>query len=360
MRIGVGGYEVIVGRGTLADLPVVLRDVCPAHLYAVIADHHVAELHGATVRRILDEAGLPVRLVTFPPGEWNKTREQWAELTDRLLAAHIGRDGAVITFGGGVATDLGGFVASTYLRGIPVVHVPTSLLAMVDAAIGGKTGVDVPAGKNLVGTFHPPRAVVADVDLLVTLPRPHVASGLAEVIKHGLIADAAHFAALGDPRPLLARDPDALEPLVRRSMAIKAAVVAEDEREQDRRAILNCGHTVGHAVEALSGFGLLHGEAVAIGMHVESWIAESLGVAEPGTRQAVAAQLERCGLPLSIPPEHATDALLEVMRADKKVRTGVVRMALPRRIGEAARDATGAWTIEVPEELLRQALDTNR
>ena len=176
-------YEVLVGRGALAELPRVLREACPAARYAVIADHRAAELHGAALTALLERAGLPATMFQFPSGEWNKSREQWAELTDQLLAAHIGRDGAVISFGGGVAGDLAGFVSATYLRGIPYVQVPTTLLAMIDSSIGGKSGVDVPAGKNLVGAFHQPRAVLADIDLLASLPRPHIAAGLAEAIK---------------------------------------------------------------------------------------------------------------------------------------------------------------------------------
>jgi 3-dehydroquinate synthase len=344
----------------LAALPRLVAERCPAVRYAVIADHKVAELHGAPLLGALAAGGLDARLFVFPSGEWNKTRGEWTRLSDELLAAGLARDGAVIAFGGGVAGDLAGFVAATYLRGIPYVQVPTTLLAMIDASVGGKTGVDVKAGKNLVGAFHQPRLVLADVDLLATLPRLQLASGLAEAVKHGVIRDAAYLATLEDPRPLLAKDLAALEPVVRRSIEIKAEVVAADERESGRRQILNFGHTVGHAVETLSGFDLLHGEAVAIGMAVECAVAEAAGVAAPGLGAQVTALLGRCGLPVRIPEPLTEDALLDVMRGDKKVRAGRIRLALPRAIGQMAQDPHGAWTIEVPEALLRQTLRLSR
>ncbi len=349
-------YEVIVGQGAGRDLPRLLAERCGATRYAVIADHRVAELHGAGLMADLGAFGLDARLFTFPAGEWNKTREQWSALTDQLLASRIGRDGAVVAFGGGVAGDLAGFVAATYLRGIPCAQVPTSLLAMIDSSVGGKTGVDVPAGKNLVGAFHPPRLVVADIAHLATLPRVQVASGMAEAIKHGAILDAAYFASLGDAAACLARELDRLEAVVRRSIEIKAGVVASDERENDRRQILNFGHTVGHAVETLSGFDLLHGEAVAIGMAAEARIAEETGIAERGTRGAIVAMLERYDLPTAIPENFTAERLVEAMQSDKKVRQGRVRLALPARIGMMAQSDDGAWTVEVESQVMLKAM----
>lgn len=351
------GYDVLVGRGLMAGFPALLAEKAPAHRYAVIADHHVAELHGERLLVPLRTAGLDVTLFPFPSGEWNKTREQWASLTDRLLAARIGRDGAIIGFGGGVAGDLAGFVAATFQRGLPLVQVPTSLLAMVDASVGGKTGLDVPAGKNLVGAFHAPHAVVADIDLLATLPKSQLAAGMAEVLKHGVVADAAYFAEARSCAGDALRDAGRLEALVRRSIEIKAAIVSEDEREAGRRAVLNFGHTVAHAVEMLSGYSLLHGEAVAIGMLAEARIAEAAGIAND-VSSSLAEALERLALPLEIPADLSTDALLDAMRADKKVREGQVRMALPVSIGTMARDTIGAWTMPLEESLIRQVLDT--
>jgi 3-dehydroquinate synthase len=351
----------VVGRGLLGELPRLLRERCPAHAYAVISDSRVAELYGVRVLEGLRAAGLRADLVPFPCGEWNKTRATWAELTDALLAARLGRDGAVVALGGGVTGDLAGFVAATYLRGVPFAQVPTSLLAMLDAAIGGKTGVDVPAGKNLVGAFHAPRFVLADVDTLATLPKAHVAAGMAEAVKHGVVADAEYFASvLAAADAIRARDLEALEPVVRRGAAIKEAIVAEDPLESGRRAVLNFGHTVGHAVEARSGYTYSHGEAVAIGMAVEARLAERLGIAAPGLADAVRAALERFHLPVSLAPDLADDDLLEAMQGDKKVRARAIRFALPARLGEMARRSDGAWSVEVEPEAILQAIAASR
>src|SRR3989442_4695362 len=201
-----------------------------------------------------------------------------------MLTGQFGRAAEVVSLGGGFVGDVAGFVAAPYLRGVPYVQVPTSLLAMIDSSIGGKTGVDVPAGKNLVGAFHQPRLVIADLDVLGTLPRVQLAAGMAEAVKHGAIADAAYFAFLEQATAAVtARDPAALERVVRRAVEIKAEVVAADEREAGRRAILNFGHTMGHAIEATAKFAVLHGEAVAIGMGYEARLAAARRVAAPGT-----------------------------------------------------------------------------
>lgn len=351
----------MVGRGLLADLPRALGERCPAHTYAVISDSRVAELYGSRVLKALRGAGLRADLFTFPCGEWNKTRVTWTELTDALLAARVGRDGAVVALGGGVTGDLAGFVAATYLRGIPFVQVPTTLLAMLDAAIGGKTGVDVPAGKNLVGAFHPPRFVLADVETLVTLPKAHVAGGMAEAIKHAVVADAAYLdAILADAAAIRARDIPALERVVTRSVAIKEEVVAADPRESGRRQVLNFGHTIAHAIEARSGYALTHGEAVAIGMTAESVLAEALGVAEPGLAAAVKSALEAFALPVTVPEELAAGDLLDTLQGDKKARAGTVRFALPQRVGAMPQRADGAWTVEVASDAILHALAATR
>ena len=351
----------MVGRGLLGELPRLLAAHCPAHAYAVISDSRVGELYGAPTVDALQAAGLRARLFTFPCGEWNKTRATWADLTDALLAARIGRDGAVVALGGGVTGDLGGFVAATYLRGVPHVQVPTTLLAMIDASIGGKTGVDVPAGKNLVGAFHEPRLVLADIETLATLPKQHIAAGMAEALKHAVIADAAYLDAIvADAGALRARDLAALARVVARSVAIKEEVVAADPRETGRRQVLNFGHTIGHAVEARSGYGLLHGEAVAIGMAAEARLAEMVGATVPGLHATVRAALERFGLPVTVPEELPADDLLETMLGDKKVRAGTVRFALPQRVGAALQRDDGAWTVEVDTATILQVLVESR
>jgi 3-dehydroquinate synthase len=349
-------YDIVIGRGLLGELSRRLRAACPATRYAVVTDSHVAERYGDSLTARLCAEGLPAELFPFPAGEAHKTRETWAMLSDRLVARQFGRDAAVVALGGGVVGDVAGFVAATYLRGIPFVQVPTTLLAMIDSSIGGKTGVDVPAGKNLVGAFHQPRLVVADLDVLASLPPQQLASGMAEAVKHGVIADAAYFATLErDPEAIVARRPDALERLVQRSVEIKAAVVAADEREAGRRAVLNFGHTIGHAIEATARFAALHGEAVAIGMAYEARLAEVLGIAERGTTTRLTGLLERYQLPRDLPDSANVDALIAAMQLDKKAREGTVRFALPEAIGRMHAEGTN-WTVAAPETVVREVL----
>ena len=351
-------YDILIGRGLLTDLPALAKAACPASRYAVITDSHVAKLYGETLVARFRDATLQGQLFEFPAGEWNKTRETWATLSDRMLAAQFGRDSAVIALGGGVVGDLAGFVAATYLRGIPCIQVPTTLLAMIDSSIGGKAGVDVPAGKNLLGAFHQPRLVVADLDVLGSLPPPQLAAGMAEAVKHGVIADRRYFDALGQEHgAVTARDARALERVVRRSVEIKAEVVAADEREAGRRAILNFGHTVAHAIEATTKFTTLHGEAVAIGMAYEARLAEALGIAEPGTADGVQRLLERYDLPLELPESATVDDLVAAMQLDKKAREGTVRFALPQAIGRMYADGK-SWTVAAPEDVVRDVLGT--
>jgi 3-dehydroquinate synthase len=350
-------YDILVEPGLARELDKILPRYCPAAGYALISDSHVAKLYGETIAEQLSGAGCQVELFTFPAGEWNKSRDTWASLSDRMLAAHLGRDCAVIALGGGVVNDVGGFVAATYLRGVPLVQVPTTLLAMIDSSIGGKTGVDVPAGKNLLGAFHQPSVVIADPELLGSLSSVQLAAGLAEAVKHGVIADADYFAFLeGEYAAIFATHAPALERVVRRSVEIKAAVVAQDEREKGRRAILNFGHTIGHAIEATSKYEVLHGEAVAMGMVYEGRLAESLGIASPGVAQRIRGVLERLHLPVERPDGSHVDDLIAAMRTDKKVRAGEIRLALPRAIGAAYGDDGAGWTVAVDEQALRQVL----
>jgi 3-dehydroquinate synthase len=349
-------YDILIGRGLVAELPTLVKAACPASRYAIVTDSHVAKLYGEKLVARCRDAELHVELLEFPAGEWNKTREMWAGLSDRMLAAQLGRDSAVIALGGGVVGDLAGFVAATYLRGIPYVQVPTTLLAMIDSSIGGKTGVDVPAGKNLLGAFHQPHLVVADLDVLGSLPPAQLAAGMAEAVKHGVIADRDYFDALEQEHAAVtARDAGTLERVVRRSVEIKAEVVAADEREAGRRAILNFGHTLAHAIEATAKFTTLHGEAVAIGMAYEARLAEALGIAEPGTADRVRRLLDRYNLPLELPESATADALVAAMQLDKKARDGAVRFALPQAIGRMYADGK-SWTVAAPEGVVREVL----
>ena len=329
-----------------------MREVCEKHLpdrrIAIISDDRVAHAVPAPV-----EAGH----FTFPAGEASKSRDTWARLTDELLAQGFGRDSAIVSLGGGVTGDIAGFVAATYLRGIPWLQVPTSLLAMLDASVGGKTGVDTPDGKNLVGAFHQPAAVVMDPTVLATLPLPEFRNGLAEAVKHAAIVDPVHFAWLGAAAAsILAREPSAIESLLRRNVAIKAEVVQRDEHEGGQRAILNAGHSVGHGVEHASGFSISHGESVAVGLVVEARVGEALGVTERGTATQLSSLLERLGLPATVPRNVDRDAIVAALRNDKKNRAGSIRLVLLKRVGAVhGTDATG-WTVPVSETLLKEAL----
>jgi 3-dehydroquinate synthase len=344
LRHATGDCPIFIGSGAIAELPELTAALLPGRRLAIISDNQVA----ASVPAPLDA---PV--LTFPAGEPSKTRDTWARLTDELLALGVGRDGAIVAVGGGVTGDLAGFVAATYLRGIPFVQVPTSLLAMLDASIGGKTGVDVPAGKNLVGAFHQPAAVVVDPRVLRSLPEREYRSGLAEAVKHAAIADAEHFAWLrAQAEALIARDEAALDALLRRSIAIKAAVVMEDEREGGRRAVLNAGHTVAHAVEAASGYAVLHGEAVAIGMVAEARLGEALGVTAAGTAGALADLLEALALPTLLPGDLSRDAVIAAMQADKKNRGRDIRFALLKAVGVTE----APWTMAAAPAAILAAL----
>lgn len=355
VRIPVPGpsraYRVVVRPGSLSDLGDLCRREVGAHRYAVVADAEVARLYGDRALEALEGAAGPAGIFTVPPGEGSKSRREWGRLTDELLAAGYGRDAAVVALGGGVTGDLAGFVAATYMRGVPVVQVPTTLMAMLDSSVGGKTAVDTSAGKNLVGAFHHPALVVADPELLETLPSRQVAAGLAEGVKAAAIADADLMAWIREGAGALAAgEAGALSELVRRCVEIKAGVVAEDPGEAGRRKVLNFGHTVGHALEALSGWDLLHGEAVAEGMRVEARLGEAMGVTEPGTAGRLSAVLERCGHgPRSgASPEAAR--VLEAMATDKKAREGRVEVVLLKRIGRVARAADGSFARPLPTE----------
>jgi 3-dehydroquinate synthase len=348
-----GHYPVYVEPGGLGRLEPLVREHLPVARVAMIAD---AGVHALLQAGRFGRGPWEGTALTFPPGEPSKTREQWARLTDALLAQGFGRDSGLVALGGGVAGDLAGFVAATYMRGLPYVQVPTSLLAMLDASVGGKTGVDTPQGKNLIGAFHPPVAVLADPRALATLPDREFRGGMAEAVKHGLIADGDYFAWMErDAEALLRRDEMALTRLVRRSVEIKAEVVSGDEREAGRRAILNAGHTVAHALERATAYGLPHGEAVALGLVAECALAEALGIAPAGLGARVAALLGRLGLPVRLTAPIAADRLVQAMGTDKKNRAAQLRFALPRELG--AMDEGERWTRAAPEGAIREALE---
>jgi 3-dehydroquinate synthase len=349
-------YPVYCEAGVRTRLGDIVQATAPAHRVAVISDTLVAAHHAESLRAQFGDARSA--LFTIPPGEGEKTRARWAELTDALLAWGAGRDTTVVAIGGGVIGDLAGFVAATYMRGLPVVQVPTTLLAMVDASVGGKTGVDTPAGKNLVGAFHDPSAVVIDPGVLATLPPAVLRSGLAEMLKHGIIADASYFDAMLRALPSIEADgaaAAAFASLIAGSVQIKATVVAEDTREGGLRQILNFGHTIAHAIEKVRHYDLLHGDAVAMGMVVEARLAEAIGLARPGLALAVQDAVERAGLPWQLPPGTDLSAVVAETHGDKKARGGAARYALPRCVGEM-EPAEGRWAVPVEDALVLAAL----
>lgn len=335
--IDAGGYAVHIAPGLRRQFAALVAESAPAHRYAVITDDNVAPWYADELVR---ELGATLHVI--PSGEAHKTRDVWARVTDELLDAGCARDTTIVALGGGVVGDLAGFVAATFMRGVPVVQCPTTLLAMIDASIGGKTGVDTQAGKNLVGAFHAPAAVLIDIDVLSTLPLAHRRAGLAEAIKHGVIADAEYFASLDDANITL--------DVVARSVEIKAAVVAADAREHGVRKTLNFGHTIGHAIEHASGYALLHGECVAIGMVLEARLAERIGVAIRGTAAEIERVVARASLPAECPADVSADQILDATRLDKKSRAGAVEYVLPERIG------TMRWGIRVDDADVRAVL----
>jgi 3-dehydroquinate synthase len=335
---GGGGYPVLIGTGLVDRLDELLPELPGAEAAAVVAPRPVAAV-AERVGRALGRRGLVVHHLEVPAGEEAKRLEVVAGLYERLAAVPTRRADPVVAVGGGATTDVAGFAAATWLRGVPLVNVPTTVLGMVDAAVGGKTGVDLPAGKNLVGAFHQPAAVVADLDTLAGLPAAEVRSGLAEVAKAGLAGDPALAEALRrSAGPAVAADPDALAPLVEGAVRVKAAVVAADEREDAAdgrvgRLILNYGHTLGHALERLAGYrGLRHGEAVALGMVFAARVAEAVGLARPGLAAGHVELLAALGLPVGgarLDP----DQVLAAMATDKKHRGGL-RLVLLRAPGQ--------------------------
>ncbi len=350
--------RVVVGPGATARL---IEEGLPgleARILVVVSDSTVAPLHGEPLCHRLRALGHQAHLLVFPAGEVHKTRETKAALEDRLLELGAGRDTVILAVGGGVTGDLAGFLAATWHRGVPVVQVPTTLLAMADSALGGKTAVNLRGGKNLVGAFHPPAGIYADLETLSTLPDAELLEGFSEIVKSAAVADATLFADLergtGDLRR---RDLAALERAVAGSLRIKARVVSRDERERGIRAALNFGHTIGHALEAATGFGGSHGRAVAVGLAVEGRIATRVTGLPAGHAQRIETLLRTLGLPTEWPRGLDPSVVLEATRRDKKSRGGRVRYALPERIGRMPK--VPGTTVEVPDHVAREIVEAH-
>ena len=350
VALGERSYPIHIGAGLLGRVDL-LVPLLPQRRVAVVTNETVAPLYLDQVARAFDAAGVTSVRIVVPDGEAHKDWPTLNAVFDALLANRCDRKAAIVALGGGVIGDLAGFAAATYQRGVPFVQVPTTLLAQVDSSVGGKTAINHPRGKNMVGAFYQPLAVLADMDSLATLPGAELRAGLAEVIKHGAIGDAAYFDWLeANLDALLRLDRNALAYAVKRSVEIKAEVVARDERETGLRAALNFGHTFGHAIEAGLGFGAwLHGEAVAAGMVMAADLSARLGMLERATAERLRRLIGRAGLPVA-GPALGPDRYVELMAVDKKAEAGRMRFILLERIG-AAR-----ITDQVPADALRATL----
>jgi len=351
VELGSRRYDILIGPGLLAEAGQRLRPLLRRPRVLVVTDETVARLHLPRLAAGLAAAGIAHDAVVLPPGEGSKDFAHLEQLCQRLIGLGLERSDLIVALGGGVIGDLAGFAAAILLRGVGFVQLPTTLLAQVDSSVGGKTAIDLPQGKNLVGAFHQPRLVLADIETLATLPRRELLAGYAEVVKYGLIDRPDFFAWLETAGPrLLAGDPAALRQAVLTSCAAKAAVVARDETESGDRALLNLGHTFGHALEAEAGYGerLLHGEGVAIGLVLAFELSARLGLCPPEDAQRVARHLQAAGLPTDPAPLLGRGAeagrLLQHMRRDKKVADGRITFILARGIGRAviARDVDPA------------------
>jgi shikimate kinase/3-dehydroquinate synthase len=351
-------YEVVIDSKLLARAGALIAPVLPQPRCVIVTDATVASLHLATLQKSLTEVGVSHDAIVVPPGEASKSLQTWADLIDKLLAQKVDRHTSIIALGGGVVGDLAGFAAASTLRGLPFIQIPTTLLAQVDSSVGGKTGINSPHGKNLIGAFHQPNMVLADTSILATLPPRERRSGYAEIVKAGLIADAAFYEWCESHAPaMLDEDSLALAEAVELAVRFKAQVVGDDEREtkpNNGRALLNLGHTFAHALEAETGYGqgLLHGEAVAVGLVLATHLSAALGHCAQEDAGRIAAHLQTVGLPTQIAGLPA-ERLLGHMKQDKKMRGGRLHFVLTHGIGQAFTSS------DVPEDAVRSTMLAN-
>lgn len=352
VELGDRSYWIEIGAGAISLLPRILDEMKVRGSVAVASDSNVAPLYGERVAALVRSAGLTAVVCTMPAGEAHKRLEQIERFTGAFLTAGMDRGSAVIALGGGVVGDVVGFAAASFMRGIRYVQIPTTIVAQVDSSVGGKTAVNHPLAKNIIGAFHQPSAVLIDLEFLRSLPERELRAGLAEVIKHGVIADADLFAYMEQhATPILAKDLDRLEYPVRRSCEIKAAIVSADEHEHGVRANLNYGHTFGHGIEAASHYDtFLHGEAIAIGMCAAASLARELGMVDEEFVRRQEACIRAYGLPTRW-PGMPVDDVLDAMRHDKKVRAGTMKFVLPDRMGHVVHRT------DITVEQARRALD---
>ncbi len=336
LQVGLGerSYPIIIENGCLQRVGKDLRTKEIAKRYGVVADDLVADLYGDVLMKSLNSAGLDAELITFPHGEANKTLQTIGDLAGRLARLGFDRKDALIGLGGGVTGDITGFLASSYMRGVPFIQIPTTLLAQVDSSVGGKTGVDIPEGKNLVGAFYQPKAVYIDISVLGSLPREELLGGLGEVIKYGVIRDNDFFNfLLSNQQGILALEPELIKKTVYLCCRIKAEVVSEDEREGGVRRILNYGHTIGHAVEGASDYTLIHGFAVSIGMVAAAKLAVLNGILAKNDYNKIVKILKLYNMPIDIPKELDRARIKRFLLTDKKTVGGKVFYVLPTGIG---------------------------
>lgn len=347
-------YPIYIAKNCLklvSDNP-----LCLKRSIIIISDSNVASLHAKTVFQSLVQKHLSARLFTFPAGEAFKTRKTKENLEDELFEAGYKRDCVIIAVGGGVTTDLAGFIAATYCRGIPIIYVPTSLLAMVDASIGGKTGVNTPHGKNMIGTFTQPHAVFIDPSVLNTLPLAEKRNGVVEMIKHALIADASIFHELSQYNILAPEQVERLEQQISKSCQLKKQIVTDDPEEKSgKRELLNFGHTIGHAIENASAYTLPHGEAVALGIIAESYLATQLGLLSPDRLPTIIKIFRDYQLPLLVPANITFVQLKHQLRMDKKNRNKTIHCVLLNEIGEPYSNGN-TYSYPIEESLLNDTL----
>lgn len=351
VRLAERSYDIVLGNAMLDGIGEELRSFHLSPKIAIVSNPTVFSLYGERVSDSIRNAGFDLLTVTIPDGEEHKNLATLQQIYNELLRYRLDRQSAVVALGGGVVGDIAGFAASTYMRGIPYIQVPTTLLAQVDSSVGGKTGVDHELGKNMIGAFWQPKLVWIDGDTLKTLPERQLRAGLAEVIKYGVIDDSDLFTFLERNKDrILNLDNDALIHIIKRSCEIKAGVVAQDEREAGLRAILNYGHTIGHAIETVTGYTrFLHGEAVAIGMHLEARLAEKLGLIPADQAVRIKNLIESYGLPAEKPNDIKEQSIFLSMQLDKKAVAGELKFVLPTSIGkvEIFRGASDAAIREV-------------
>ena len=345
-------YEIHIGKSILDRMGLIIAKNGWASRYIIITDSNVSALHGERVLAILRQMDLRVDMIDVPAGETSKNIQTSLHIVDRMIDLGADRTSALIALGGGVVGDLTGFIASIYMRGIPYIQVPTTLLAQVDSSIGGKTGIDLPQGKNMLGTFYQPKAIFIDIAFLETLPDRQFRTGLAEIVKHGIIDDPELFNYLeAGTEAIRNRDLGLIEEIIAQSCRIKCRIVEIDEMEKGYRRILNFGHTVGHAVEAECGYSISHGEAISMGMVASTLISERLRHLPSGDRERIISLIRRIGLPDRIPKVLSPDGVLSRIKRDKKKEGDIIHFILLKKIGIPFVNGG------VPETLIREIME---